>query len=58
MATGCGSLDPDEIQRRVAELGPWFHNIDLDGVQTAPEHFLGDYPQRQMAASPMRSQPT
>ncbi len=25
-------------------LGPWFHNIDLDGVETAPEHFLGDYP--------------
>ena len=27
-----------------AALGPWFHNIDLGGVQTAPEHFLGDYP--------------
>lgn len=25
-------------------LGPWFHNIDLHGVQTAPDHFLGDYP--------------
>ena len=34
----------DEIRRRVAALGPWFHNIDLDGVQTAPDHFLGDYP--------------
>ncbi len=30
--------------RRVEALGPWFHNIDLDGVQTAPDHFLGDYP--------------
>ena len=26
------------------ELGPWFHNIDLGGVKTAPDHFLGDYP--------------
>lgn len=33
-----------EIQRRVAELGDWFHNIDLLGVKTAPDHFLGDYP--------------
>ncbi len=35
---------PDEIRRRVSELGKWFHNLDLKGVQTAPEHFLGDYP--------------
>jgi tRNA (mo5U34)-methyltransferase len=34
----------DEIRQRVAELGQWFHNIDLGGVQTAPDHFLGDYP--------------
>jgi tRNA (mo5U34)-methyltransferase len=33
-----------EIRRRVDDLGDWFHNIDLDGVQTAPQHFLGDYP--------------
>jgi tRNA (mo5U34)-methyltransferase len=32
------------IEKRVNELGPWFHNIVLDGVQTAPDHFLGDYP--------------
>lgn len=32
------------IKRRVRELGPWFHNIDLGGVATAPDHFLGDYP--------------
>jgi tRNA (mo5U34)-methyltransferase len=29
---------------RVQELGPWFHNLDLKGVSTAPAHFLGDYP--------------
>lgn len=37
-------LSTDEIRSRVAALGPWFHNIDLLGVKTAPEHFLGDYP--------------
>ncbi|HEY8564633.1 MAG TPA: TIGR04290 family methyltransferase [Beijerinckiaceae bacterium] len=35
---------PDEIRRRAEALGPWFHNLDLNGVRTAPEHFLGDYP--------------
>jgi tRNA (mo5U34)-methyltransferase len=34
----------DEIAARVRALGPWFHNLDLDGVQTAPDHFLGNYP--------------
>jgi tRNA (mo5U34)-methyltransferase len=34
----------EEIERRVRGLGVWFHNIDLQGVQTAPDHFLGDYP--------------
>ena len=36
--------DLDEIRRQATALGPWFHNIDLGGVATAPEHFLGDYP--------------
>ena len=35
---------PDGLRHEIAALGPWFHNIDLGGVQTAPEHFLGDYP--------------
>jgi tRNA (mo5U34)-methyltransferase len=39
-----GKLAVDEIRRQVAALGPWFHNIDLGGVATAPEHFLGEYP--------------
>jgi tRNA (mo5U34)-methyltransferase len=34
----------DQIARRVAELGEWFQNMNLGGVQTAPNHFLGDYP--------------
>src|SRR3954465_377649 len=33
-----------EIRARVESLGEWFHNIDLRGVETAPHHFLGDYP--------------
>jgi tRNA (mo5U34)-methyltransferase len=32
------------LQERVRALGPWFHNMDLGGVTTAPDHFLGDYP--------------
>ncbi|MDF1587240.1 TIGR04290 family methyltransferase [Marinimicrococcus flavescens] len=32
------------IRHRVHELAPWFHNLDLKGVPTAPDHFLGDYP--------------
>lgn len=34
----------DEIERTVAALGPWFHNLELGGVRTAPDHFLGNYP--------------
>ncbi len=38
------SMTPQEIERRVRALGDWFHNLDLGGVRTAPNHFLGDYP--------------
>jgi tRNA (mo5U34)-methyltransferase len=34
----------EAIRERVRALGTWFHNIDLRGVKTAPDHFLGDYP--------------
>lgn len=45
MSQAAGSaLSREQIERRVRELGPWFHNLDLDGVRTAPEHFLHDYP--------------
>ena len=37
-------MTTEQIRRRVAELGQWFHNLDLGGVKTAPDHFLGDYP--------------
>jgi tRNA (mo5U34)-methyltransferase len=39
-----GALSREEIRQRVDALGPWFHNLDLKGVPTAPSHFLGDYP--------------
>lgn len=33
------------LQEKIKSLAPWFHNIHLpDGTQTAPEHFLGDFP--------------
>lgn len=38
------TLTKEQIQRRVTELGEWFQNVNLDGVETAPHHFLGDYP--------------
>jgi tRNA (mo5U34)-methyltransferase len=43
-ATITSSWSQQQIQRRVDELGDWFHNLHLGGVQTAPHHFLGDYP--------------
>ena len=38
-----GATD-NQLRNRVAELGPWFHNLKIGGIETAPEHFLGDYP--------------
>ena len=39
-----------EMKARIESLGPWFHNLRLEGVQTAPDHFLGDFPSCQVAA--------
>jgi len=33
-----------ELTRQIREMGEWFHNLDLHGVPTAPNHFLGDFP--------------
>ena len=38
------SLTRAQIRTRVEALAPWFHNMDLGGVRTAPDHFLYDYP--------------
>lgn len=43
--TAVRSRTSDGLRREVAALAPWFQNIDLgDGIRTAPDHFLGDYP--------------
>ncbi len=34
----------EEISARIRALDPWFHNMNLGGIWTAPDHFLGDYP--------------
>ncbi len=35
----------DEIEREIASLAPWFHNLQLpSGHETAPDHPLGDFP--------------
>jgi tRNA (mo5U34)-methyltransferase len=39
-----GLLDRDRTSERIKALGPWFHNMNLNGVWTAPDHPLGDYP--------------
>ena len=44
------TTDPAVLTRRVHELGEWFHNLDLRGIQTAPEHFLGDYPRNKWSS--------
>jgi tRNA (mo5U34)-methyltransferase len=33
-----------DLRDEIEALGPWFQNLDLRGIATAPEHFLGDYP--------------
>ena len=37
------------LRTRIEALGPWFHNLRLRGIQTAPDHFLGDYPATKFA---------
>jgi tRNA (mo5U34)-methyltransferase len=39
-----GELSSEQLEQQVRALGPWFHNLELRGVRTAPEHFLGDFP--------------
>jgi tRNA (mo5U34)-methyltransferase len=37
-------VERHELETRIRDLAPWFHNLRLDGIETAPDHFLGDYP--------------
>ncbi len=38
------SMEAVALQQKITELGPWFQNIRIGGLETAPQHFLGDYP--------------
>ena len=45
MNVPAATVDAGTTREAVESLGPWFHNLHLpDGVQTAPDHFLGDFP--------------
>jgi tRNA (mo5U34)-methyltransferase len=44
LTTARRPMQREAIERRVKELGPWFHDLELNGVRTAPDHFLFDYP--------------
>lgn len=46
-ASARASISPSDrlqLERQIRGLGEWFHNFDLFGVATAPNHFLGDFP--------------
>jgi len=35
--------EQSEIRERVRELGPWFHDLEIRGIRTAPDHPLGSF---------------
>jgi tRNA (mo5U34)-methyltransferase len=43
-APNSGAPDAAQLSTRIREMGEWFHNLNLHGVYTAPNHFLGDFP--------------
>ncbi len=43
-SSSTAQIDRDRLRQEIDALGDWFHNIDLFGVPTAPDHFLGDFP--------------
>jgi tRNA (mo5U34)-methyltransferase len=42
--SGLPAPDRLELENQIRDLGEWFHNLDLLGIPTAPNHFLGDFP--------------
>jgi tRNA (mo5U34)-methyltransferase len=44
VSAGARGFTRADIEAGVKRLGDWFHNLDLQGVPTAPAHFLGDFP--------------
>jgi len=43
------TIDEADARMRIEELAPWFHNMRLAGIDTAPDHFLHDYPANKFA---------
>ena len=43
-------MDTATLSRTIDQLSPWFHNLRLRGIETAPGHFLGDYPNVKFAS--------
>lgn len=41
---------PLSLRDEIAALGPWFHNLRIGGIETAPDHFLGDHPREKWDA--------
>lgn len=37
-------MDTRQLKSTIEAMGPWFHNLRINGIETAPRHFLGDYP--------------
>ncbi|WP_336056418.1 TIGR04290 family methyltransferase [Nitratireductor sp. CH_MIT9313-5] len=44
MSNGDGANHRDSLEEKIHALRPWFHNMKIGGIETAPDHFLGDYP--------------
>jgi tRNA (mo5U34)-methyltransferase len=44
MGTRVSASGDEDLRRGIEARGPWFHNINVNGIWTAPDHFLGDYP--------------
>jgi len=40
----CEDAARSHLSERILALGDWFHNININGIWTAPNHFLGDFP--------------
>ena len=49
MSTQSAITEEQSLEQNITALGPWFQNLRLRGIQTAPEHFLGDYPEVKFA---------
>ena len=43
-SSSTAQIDRDRLRQEIDALGDWFHNIDLFGIPTAPQHFLGNFP--------------